>query len=163
MRQPITPEKFWARLHKTDTCWVWTGATSGKGGYGKLTYLKRVQFAHRLAYIFTHGSIPAGMDVLHHCDNPPCCNPDHLFLGTARENVRDAIAKGRMHHKYPHPGARGEASPHAKLTWQDVKEIRAYPRYRGALADLSRRYGLTHSTIAAILHGKTWKPENTKD
>lgn len=153
-----TPEKFWRRVLKTDCCWLWQGAClPGKSSYGRLRYHMHDTYAHRVAWILTHGPVPHGLHVLHHCDNPPCCNPTHLFLGTALDNKRDAIAKGRAVDNSRFWIRYGEDSHLSKLTWQEVQEIRAYPRYRGAFTDLGRRYGVAASTIAAIVHGKTWK------
>jgi hypothetical protein len=82
-----------------DDCWRWKGTTSRRGGYGVFPVPKLRKggvHAHRVAYVLAHGSIPAGMCVMHRCDNPPCVNPAHLQLGTHGDNIRDAFAKGRM-------------------------------------------------------------------
>lgn len=90
----LEPARMWSRVDKTGDCWVWTGATV-HNGYGTISVNNRLVRTHRLAYELTHGPIPAGMKVLHTCDNPPCCRPDHLFLGTDKDNVHDAVDKGR--------------------------------------------------------------------
>ncbi len=91
-------ERFWSHVDRgsEDECWCWTGATMGKG-YGVLKRPgERLNIsAHRAAFELTRGTISDGLHVLHHCDNPPCCNPKHLFLGTNGDNVADMIAKGR--------------------------------------------------------------------
>lgn len=95
-RKPI-PEiaaKFWARLIKTETCWLWTGALTG-GGYGVLTVQGERMGAHCFAYRLAHGPIPPGMLVMHECDNRRCANPAHLKAGTQLDNMRDMSAKGR--------------------------------------------------------------------
>jgi len=90
------PTRFWAKVQKTATCWLWTG-TRTRQGYGQFAVDKRTRAsAHRMAYELTHGPIPEGLDVLHKCDNPPCCNPEHLFLGTHQDNMIDAVHKGRL-------------------------------------------------------------------
>lgn len=91
---PLTPEeRFWAKVEKGPDCWEWKAFRNK--GYGKFTYNGRMYLAHRLSWILTNGPIPDGLGVLHSCDNPPCVNPDHLFLGTQLDNMRDASNKGR--------------------------------------------------------------------
>ena len=92
-------EKFWAKVDKSGDCWIWKGDTQGPGRYGRVTrYLgtKRFrEYAHRISYRLHYGSIKKGMLVCHKCDNPPCVNPDHLFLGTHRDNMLDMFGKKR--------------------------------------------------------------------
>ena len=87
-------ERFWAKVYKTDACWLWIGAKSS-GGYGFLKVEGRMQKAARLVYAWEYGPIPAGMSVMHSCDNPPCVKLGHLSLGTPKDNTQDMIAKGR--------------------------------------------------------------------
>lgn len=153
MRTRILPEKrFWSKVKKTDTCWLWIGGrlTDGYGAFkmpnGRTSGIQ--QRAHRIAWLLTHGTIPDGQQVLHTCDNPLCVCPDHLFLGTALDNVRDKHAKGRQ--RYAHGSTHG----HAKLIENDVQKIR---RSIGALQrELAVRFGVTQTTIRNILHHKTW-------
>ena len=94
---PIGPErKFWAKVDKGDGagCWLWTGKTN-RDGYGVLTRQRKGWFAHRYSWTLANGDIPDGMMACHTCDNPPCIRPDHLFLGTRADNLRDMRAKGR--------------------------------------------------------------------
>jgi hypothetical protein len=97
-RRTGEPERrFWGRVDKSagpDACWPWTGSRRG-GGYGRVTVNGRSTSASRVAYELTHGTIPDGKHVCHTCDNPPCCNPAHLWVGTPADNTRDMLSKGR--------------------------------------------------------------------
>ncbi len=159
-----TPEElFWARIEKTDGCWLWRGG--GLRGYGIFSSrrLGRHGYAHRFAWEFTHGPIPDGLRVLHRCDNPPCCNPAHLFLGTQADNVADMWAKGRGAkgdrsgpRRHPERLPRGERHPSAKLTAAQVAEIRATPMRRGMQRAFARRFGVSEATVSMVVHGKVW-------
>lgn len=85
---------FWSLVKKTDGCWIWTGGLDGHG-YGRVWREGRRQGSHRVSFQLTNGRIPDGMYVCHHCDNPICVNPGHLFLGTHSDNMRDCTNKGR--------------------------------------------------------------------
>ena len=89
-RAPLD-QRFWSRVEKTESCWLWQPATR-TGEYGKLT---NKILAHRFSWELHYGSIPEGLWVLHHCDTPPCVHPEHLFLGTAKDNNSDSVSKGR--------------------------------------------------------------------
>lgn len=91
-------ERFWCRVDKSggeDACWPWLGPRFG-GGYGQVYFHGRGQGAHRVAHLLGNGGLDSTLKVLHHCDNPPCCNPKHLFVGTAKDNSTDMVAKGRQ-------------------------------------------------------------------
>ncbi len=122
-------------------CLIYMGGWSGKG-YG----MKRARYTHRIAYEQAFGPIPDGMMVCHKCDVRPCCNPLHLFLGTAQDNTNDAKAKRRMHV--------GESNYNAKLTDEIVGAIKASDESQSALA---RTYGVSQSIISRIKSGKAWR------
>ena len=127
-------------------CIEWFGAKDGCG-YGKLFINKKTVSAHRIAYQLAHGPIPVGLWVLHRCDNPGCINPDHLFLGTAKDNSVDRNSKGRNAFQ------RGEQGPAAKLTEDKVRLIRYDIRSQEAIAS---DYGVHQGTISRIKLGKSW-------
>lgn len=89
-------DRFWSKVNKTDGCWLWI-ASRHKKGYGQFKLDGKMRKAHRVAWELTYGPIPPDKNVCHTCDNPPCVRPDHLFLGTNGDNVRDAVKKGRWH------------------------------------------------------------------
>ena len=129
-------------------CWVWTGATKGNG-YGHTSRGP----AHRRSYELFVGPIPAGMDVCHHCDNRPCINPAHLFVGTRLENMQDCKRKGRTA-RGEKLALRGERGPSAKLTWAQVRAIRSSSEPSKALA---AKFGCTNDNINRIRRNDTWK------
>jgi hypothetical protein len=140
------------RVEKGDptACWNWTGSQTR--GYGVMNIgSSRTQLAHRVAWIVANGSIPDGLLVCHRCDNPACCNPAHLFLGTDRDNHNDKIAKGRA--RAPAP-KRGESNCRAKLTAKEVLSILADRRSNVALA---REHAVSPSLISLIRRGGVWK------
>lgn len=151
-------EWFWKRVAKRtlNECWEWKGHKGKKKlhNYGQVCFDGAPRLTHRLAWIFTFGLIPKGKHVLHKCDNPPCCNPNHLFLGTHLDNMRDAQIKGRSN------CTRGEARFNSVLKAKDVREIRKryqrMSRKNGGNA-LAKRYGVHHTVINQIIHGQLWK------
>lgn len=152
-----TAESVFARTTKdTETgCWLWTGAQCGSGatnrhGYGQTWFNGRLCKTHRLAYELTHGAISRGLHVLHRCDNPPCINPEHLYLGTHQQNMRDRDAR---HRRTP---ARGERHGRAKLTEQDVTEIRRLLQSGHTQTSIAPKFGVSQRTISFIERGEHW-------
>lgn len=139
--------RFWAKVDKRgpDECWPWLASTT-PFGYGQIRRGNRMPHAHRVAYALTFGPILGGLHVCHRCDNPPCVNPAHLFLGTNRDNSMDRHNKGRT--------ASGEKSGHARLKADDVLAIRASTESAAVLAS---RYGVNAMHISGIRRGKCWR------
>lgn len=146
---------FWDRVDKSGDCWLWTRARSH--GYGKVWSPdeRRVVSAHRVAWELTNGAIPDGLCVLHRCDNPPCVRPDHLFLGTIKDNNDDKLNKGRLVSGFAVVGYRGEKHWKARLTRQQAEEIRA--RSTEPRAALAAEFGVSVATIKAIRGGRLWQ------
>lgn len=147
-----TPEElaknFWSKVvTQENSCWEFAGCTDNYG-YGRLTVPShKGALAHRYAWFLTHGYWPE-LCVLHKCDNPPCCNPKHLFLGTKQDNAPDSIKKGRWN------APKGEAHHRAKLSEKDVLQIRKDNRFQRILVV---EYGISHTSINNIRQRKTWK------
>ena len=137
---PTTVARFWSKVEVGDpaTCWTWRARKNEKG-YGVF----RDKKAHRVAYNLLIGKIPDGQICCHKCDNPSCCNPHHIFLGSHADNIRDARDKGRLRGM----GIAGERHPNAKLTDLQVEEIRSSPLTGAALA---RKFGVSPSTISGV-------------
>lgn len=136
-----------------DGCWIWRGGTKGNG-YGSFVLNGRTVPAHRAAYILFNREEPGPLDVCHQCDNRACVNPDHLFLGTRLENMRDCMRKGRTARGRRLGERRGENGTAAKLTWNEVRAIRASA---APSKELARKYGVTSDNINRIRRNDTWK------
>lgn len=142
-------ERFWGKVDKTDSCWFWKSARRSDG-YGAFTVDRRQVSAHRHSYALSKGSIPAGMVVMHSCDQPLCVNPDHLSVGTSAQNAADAARKGR---RLP-----GSKNHQAKLTEKLVLEMRA--RYaKGGISQkrIAEEYGVSPALVGFIVTRKLWK------
>lgn len=150
-----TSTRFWAKVQcgLPDECWEWK-AHRDPHGYGQFAYHGTMVRSHRVIWELTHGPIPRGkghhgMCVLHSCDNPPCVNPGHLFLGTMGDNIRDRDAKGRQRtlRGWAHP------RPMAKLTPKAVRDIRSSsaPQH-----ELATRYGVSATTICQVISRRVW-------
>lgn len=143
MARKSIQESFWAKVDRSGDCW--TRGASRKNGYSLFRINHQTFYAHRIAWEFTHGRIPSGLHVCHHCDNPACVNPDHLFLGTQRDNMQDCAKKNRT--------TQGGRNSRAKLTSDQVLAIRRDPRTQGQIA---ADYGVHASQISHIKTRKSW-------
>lgn len=181
-KSSTTPEARFALKYQlpsnNNDCWVWTGCRNHRG-YGQFYFRGRARVSHRVAWILNFGEIPEGMSICHHCDNPPCVNPDHLFLGTMADNMSDKMTKGRLAKgptsgAHTHPdrvsrgtkhssvmkvaAARGEKQHMAKLTSELVLEIRKLLETSGlSQREIAEQYDVTKGTISAIHVRKNWK------
>lgn len=156
--RPIA-ERFWKHVDKDgpqvrpelERCWLWTGIPDGHG-YGQLKYGRNPQRnlkAHRISYEIHFGEITNGLSVLHRCDNPPCVNPAHLFLGTPSDNMQDASAKFRF--------PCGEDSHYSKLTETDVRQIWSRCLAGDTLSTIAADFGVSVGAVYYIKERKTWK------
>jgi hypothetical protein len=149
-KKQLLPEtRFWDKVKKggLDECWEWQGFTS-KSGYGRFRYQSKREYAHRVAYILEYSPIRNGLHVCHKCDNPKCVNPNHLFLGTNNDNMRDKVKKGRQQ--------RGERSGTSKLTEQQVLEILAL-KGKETQKFVGKKFGVVQTLIGKIWRGENWK------
>lgn len=140
-----------------ESCWEWGGSKTFTG-YGRVWIDGKHVYAHRLAWELTNGEIPKGMHICHRCDNPPCCNPEHLFLGTDADNTTDKMQKGRYKKGTV---VRGQSHKLAKLSENDVRAIRAAYRPGKGGGDfgskpLAKKYGVAHSLVWRIIKRKSW-------
>lgn len=142
-------DRFMQKVAKTPECWVWTARTT-RQGYGGFFANGRNNLAHRISYEMFVGHV-GDLHVLHRCDNPSCVRPDHLFLGTNRDNVDDKVAKGRT------PSAVGELNAHSRLKKDDVLMIRAMHAKRVPRADIARTFEVAPAYINQIVNRKAWR------
>jgi len=152
--------RFWKKVDKTshpNGCWVWIGKKD-LYGYGRFYINYRLHSAHRLSYAFAKGEIEdPKLKVCHHCDNPACVNPDHLFLGTHSDNMRDMHRKGRGTRNGRPPTGRGEDNPASKISLAQAEEIRQLKSQGVDWRTLSQQFGISKAQIYRISSGKHWK------
>ena len=135
--------RFWRKVDKTGDCWLWTGCVVNS--YGQIDR----RGAHRVSYEINIGPIPDGLFVCHRCDNPKCVRPEHLFLGTPKENMHDKIAKGR--------DTRGSAVNTARLKPEDVDAIRAAHQAGETQVSIGKRFGIGQAHVSSIVREKSWR------
>lgn len=143
-------KKFWSKVQFTNGCWNWTTRSGILKYYGCISFNHKQYKAHILSYEYFYGqSVPPGLEVCHHCDNAPCVNPEHLFVGTHAQNLADASAKGRT--------PRGSRDGNSKLKEDDIPNIRALSAEGVSGIAIGKWYGVDPSTIYKILWGKRWR------
>lgn len=163
MAKKTDMERFWDKVspEPNSGCWLWIGSYDDRPGkgYGFFT-LGKLMGAHRASWLMFRGPIPQSLFVLHKCDTPPCVNPDHLFLGTHLDNVRDSVTKGRHAAQKPEHSvrmravvARGTEHWMAKLSEADIAAIRSA---RGTQRAVSKRFGISQSSVWRIRRGVSW-------
>lgn len=143
--------QFWKHTEKRGQCWLWTGLTD-KDGYGQMSHNRgahRTLKAHRVSWELHCGPIPAGICVCHHCDVPACVNPEHLFLGTQRDNQQDCASKGRQ--------CKGEDVPQSRLTANQIKQIRELRQQGVRPNTLAKCFGVEYHHIWQIVNRRRWK------
>lgn len=150
-------DRFWSHVQKGPDCWLWDGARTGRMQYGSFR-LRRINMsfqAHRLAHIIAVGSIADRVLVLHKCDVPLCCRPEHLFEGTVKDNHTDALMKGRIERRPA--GLRLGQPPKISGVW--VPWIRAahVPKKRGSREGLARMFGVSVRTITSLIRGDLYR------
>lgn len=148
-KDPVT--RFWAKVRKTESCWIWTGYRNDRG-YGQFMHTwKTVVQAHRYSFELANGAIPEGLFVCHHCDTPACVRPDHLFAGTAQENMDDMWRKGRAASQR-NPAAvrdlaKGRAGRRLLLSVEQHIDVRLKRASGYSVREIAEDYMMTESTI----------------
>ncbi len=140
--------RFWEKVRKTSTCWLWVGSKN-KWGYGSISNGHKSLKAHRVALELLGEKIPRGMCVLHRCDTRACVNPNHLSIGTTQDNINDRNAKGRQ--------ARGASSGRSRLSESDVIKMRELHSNNGARpCELGKMFGVTQQQAGRVIRGASW-------
>jgi hypothetical protein len=143
--------RFWEKVTTSDGCWEWS-ASRFKSGYGQFNWMGKPITAHRASWMLSFGEIPSGLFVCHKCDNRGCVRPDHLFLGTPRDNIHDALKKGRMR-SVSKPG---EESHSATICNDDVREIRRRYDRGDTVESIARTYNFSWGHTWGIATRRRW-------
>lgn len=172
-------DRFWANVEKSNECWEWSGGIYGSNGYGRMWDGERAVGAHRVSYTIHHGPIAGGLFVLHHCDNPRCVRPEHLYTGTNQDNINDRSRRGRgcvgdAHWSRKDPErarasalraskaaqergvGRGTHNVRARLDEAKVRKIRELYADGFSQGAIAAHIGVAQNTISAVLLRKTW-------
>ena len=144
-------DEFWCHVKKTKGCWLWTAGKSK--GYGVFKLRGKIVKAYRHSWELANGPIPKGRWICHHCDNPPCVRPDHLFLGDNKANMRDMWNKGR----HPPISGPGELAPSSKLTNSDVRTIKEMLKNGVKQSRIAATFNVDPSNISQINRGYSWR------
>lgn len=147
--------RFWGKVQITPGCWLWT-AGKRSTGYGTFSRGRKPELAHRASWVYYNGPVPCGLFVCHRCDVRECVNPDHLFLGTARDNVRDMFSKGRGRPGKPH----GVKNGSAKLDDTKVQQIRQCWAKGETTKQLAGLYRVSREQINNIVSRRCWSHLN---
>ncbi len=154
LHSDYTYHRFWDKVDlraNIELCWVWMGSKTSQG-YGHFKFNGKTEKAQRVSYHISSKTKLGNLQVLHKCDNPSCCNPNHLFLGTNADNVKDKMKKGR--HRY----AIGSNSYLSKIKEADVLEIRRlYKEEHKGSTEISKLYSIKVAAVSHIIHNRTWK------
>ncbi len=147
-------KRFWDKVKTqgNDQCWPWTASTD-LSGYGRFGFREILLSAHRVAWEITYGDIPFKKHVLHHCDNPRCCNPEHLFIGTHQDNMADRDKKGRGKTCV----LKGEKNPNSRFKEVDIIEMRGMVKQGYKQGDVAKKFNTAQSVISNIINYKNWK------
>lgn len=170
LRYDLVPQKYIDKFHSRvdinfkSGCWLWQGGhkqSKNKKNYGAMGTFKLLNgkniggsaqvLSHRLSWVIHYGEIPIEMDVCHKCDNPNCCNPEHLFLGTHQENMQDMVRKGR------HIGPRGTKTSHSRLSEDKISKIRILLKSGISKQKIADIFKVNYTTIYKINRGETWR------
>ena len=137
-----------------DGCWPWTGGSVNKDGYGVIWFARKSRYAHRVSLALSENkdirSVPSSMYALHHCDNPICCRPSHLYWGTHADNTADRVRRGRQ------ADVAGIKNPRAKIGVDDVRAIRRRLAAGESQKVIAADYGLPRQSVWKIQHGRGW-------
>lgn len=150
-RRPFL-QRFWENVEKKELedCWIWNGTSDGHG-YGCIVYNSKNILAHRASWLLAHGDLPQGMSILHKCDVPLCVNPNHLFIGTQLDNMKDMAMKKRS--------TIGEKNPMSKITQEIANETRKRYLNGELMVDIANDYDISRVLVSYIINNKIWKDD----